>query len=197
MKCKHKFKTINTVSRRTYQKGSQKFRSGFEEANSHGIKILVARRQQCRDCGKKRTTVEISKKQLDAIFSNLSSRLEKEPSNMPISSVEKKVRDFLINVAKGQVATRHEKKAMYKEVWDLVYPSRQFGRGNTNEVVEWIVNISNYDTDNGKPPLNSLVVRGDTGMPGASWEEWKNQSGVLFENAEEAQQACWNYWNNK
>jgi len=193
MPCQHKFKTVNTVSRRAYKSGSTKFRSEFKAADSFGIKILVARRQQCLKCKKKRTTVEISKMQLDTIFPKLSSKLKMEPDGTALSDVEKKVRKYLIKISKGKSNPRHKNKAMYKEVWNSVYPSRKFGRGNTNEVVEWIVNISNFDMKHGRPPLNSLVVRGDTGMPGNSWNGWKEAFNAPFNNAEEAQQACWNF----
>jgi hypothetical protein len=193
-KCKHKFKTVNTVSRKAYREGSKKFKSGFDEANSYGIKILVARQQQCLECGTKRTTVEISKSQLDSIFSQLPTKLEDEDTDSDLSKTEIRVRDYLIRVSKGEIETRHGRKAMYKEVWNEVYPSRPFGRGNTNEVVEWIVNVSNFDTTNARPPLNSLVIRGDTGMPGYLWETWRKHSDTPYRTAEEAQHACWHYW---
>jgi len=193
MLCKHKFKTVNTVSRHAYKSGSTKFKSGFKAADSFGIKILVARRQQCLKCSKKRTTVEISKIQLDTICAELTSNLVIKSDDTALSGVEKKVRKYLIRISKGQVKSRHKNKAMYKEVWNFVYPSREFGRGNTNEVVEWIVNISNFDTKHGRPPLNSLVIRGDTGMPGASWEEWRKHSYTIFTDAGDAQQGCWNF----
>jgi hypothetical protein len=197
MTCKHKFKTINTVSKKTHSEGSKKFKSGFEEASSYGIKILVARQQQCLECGVKRTTVEISKRQLDSIYAQLPQKLEDDQVDSPLSKIEHNVRDFLIKVCKGEIETRHKRKAMYKEVWLNIYPSRPFGRGNTNEVVSWVVNISNFDVDNSRPPLNSLVVRGDTGMPGESWEEWRKASERKYgrvEKVDKAQQACWDYW---
>ncbi len=194
MSCAHKFKTINTVSRRAHKDGSNKFRSGFEEAYLIGIKILVARQQQCVKCDKKRTTIEISKTQFNNIIEKLSSNISSETNDGLLSKVEKKVRTYLIEVSQGQIKTRHEKKAMYKEVWLKIYPKRPFGRGNTNEVVEWIVNISNLDTKNGKPPLNSIVVRGDTGLPGVSWTEWEKDSDTPYRDVQEAQEACWGYW---
>lgn len=194
MPCSHKYKTVNTVSRHAYKEGSNKFRSGFEEADALGIRILVARQQQCLKCSKKRTTIEISKAQFNNIVEKLPSKISSETSNGVLSKTENKLRKYLIKVSKGQVETRHNNKAMYKEVWNYIYPARQFGRGNTNEVVEWIVNISNYDTENSRPPLNSLVVRGDTGMPGGSWDEWKDYSSTPYKNAKEAQNACWKYW---
>lgn len=194
MLCAHKFKTINTVSRRAHKEGSNKFRSGFEEADAIGIKILVARRQQCSKCDKKRTTIEILKTQFNSIIEKLPSKIPNETNDGMLSKIEGKIRRYLIKVSKGQIKTRHKNKAMYKEVWNYIYPARQFGRGNTNEVVEWIVNISNFDTDNDKPPLNSIVVRCDTGMPGSSWDEWRKHSNTPFKNAEEAQLACWEFW---
>jgi hypothetical protein len=194
MKCIHKWKTINTISRKAHNEGSKKFKSGFEEANDYGIKILVARQKQCSECGIKRSTVEISKNQLNQIYSQLDQEVESDNENDELSSFEKKVRAYLIAVSKGEISTRHSRKAMYKEVWLHIYPSRPFGRGNTNEVVEWIVNISNYDTASNRPPLNSLVVRGDTGMPGESWEEWRINSKTSYETIDKAQQACWKFW---
>jgi len=194
MLCTHKYKTVNTISRRAHKEGSKKYKSGFEEADAIGIRILVARQQQCIKCQKKRTTIEISKTQFESIIEKLPSKIPNESNDEVLTKAENKVRTYLIKVSKGLVKTRHKNKAMYKEVWNLIYPARQFGRGNTNEVVEWIVNISNFDTDNGNPPLNSLVVRGDTGMPGGSWDEWKEYSNAPFKNAEEAQLACWDYW---
>jgi hypothetical protein len=193
MTCKHIWKTVNTIPRKAHLGGSKKFKSGFEEADEHGIKILTVRQKQCSECGKKRTTVEISKAQLDAIYNSLSGEI-KENLESELSTVESKVRKYLINVSKGKVQTRHERKAMYKEVWLYIYPARPFGRGNTNEVVEWIVNISDYDTNNDRPPLNSLVVRGDTGMPGNSWDEWKKYSTSTYGTADVAQNACWRRW---
>lgn len=193
MACEHIWKTVNTISRKAHLGGSKKFKSGFEEAEEHGIKILTARQKKCLECGKKRTTVEISKAQLDAIYNGLSGAIT-ENVESELSIVENKARKFLIEVSKGNIQTRHERKAMYKEVWLHIYPTRPFGRGNTNEVVEWIVNISDFDTSNDRPPLNSLVVRGDTGMPGDSWDEWQSNSGSPYETASAAQNACWSYW---
>jgi len=194
MACKHIWKTVNTISRKAHLAGSKKFKSGFDEADAYDIKILSARQKQCVECSKKRTTVEISKTQLDSIYNHLSRPIGKEGREEGLSNIENKVRKFLIKVSKGKVQTRHERKAMYKEVWLHIYPSRPFGRGNTNEVVDWIVNISDFDTSNDLPPLNSLVVRGDTGMPGDSWVEWKKHSNSLYKNVEAAQIACWDFW---
>lgn len=197
MKCTHKWKTINTISRKAHKEGSKKFKSGFEEADSYGIKILVARQKQCIECGVKRSTVEISKNQLKQIYSQLDQRVESDNERDKLSIIETKVRAYLINVSKGRIETRHYRKAMYKEVWLHIYPSLTFGRGNTNEVVEWIVNISDYDKAKNRPPLNSLVVRGDTGMPGQSWEEWRINSKTSYKTIDEAQQACWDLWRTK
>ncbi|MDO9177448.1 MAG: hypothetical protein Q7U16_03820 [Agitococcus sp.] len=196
--CEHKYQTLNTISHRAHQEGSKKFKSGFEEAAANGIKILVARQQQCAECGKKRTTIEISKNQFD----NILALLERDPEpdvEDDLSKTEIKVRKYLIRVLEGKEDTRHEGLAMYKEVWNHIYPTRPFGRGNTNEVVDWIVNISNFDTSGKgggiKPPLNSIVVRGDTKEPGVSWELWRvNTSAYKNKTLEEAQQECRDYW---
>ena len=194
MKCTHKWKTVNTVSRKAHQEGSKKFKSGFEQADSFGLKILSARRKECLYCGIKKTTVEISQSQMCKIYAQLDQRVDELGTDY-LSEIEIEVRNYLISVSKGIIENRHSSKAMYKEVWNLIYPSRRFGRGNTNEVVDWIVNISDFDISLGRPPLNSIVVRGDTGMPGTNWDEWKKYSDTKYKNAEEAQEACWTYWN--
>ena len=194
MKCIHKWKTVNTISRKAHREGSKKFKSGFEQAESHGIKILVARQKQCIKCGDKKTTVEISQEQMNKIYDQLIDGIDEKSEIEELSTTEIEVRNYLISVSKGVIENRHAGKAMYKEVWNLIYPSRQFGRGNTNEVVDWIVNISDFDTSHGRPPLNSLVVRGDTAMPGASWDEWKKYSNTPYKTVEKAQDACWSYW---
>ncbi len=55
-------------------------------------------------------------------------------------------------------------------------------------------NISDYDTAFGRPPLNALVVRGDTGEPGDSWEVWRKGSDSPYKTLKEAWKACWEFW---
>ena len=120
-------------------------------------------------------------------------------SKKELLTVENQVRNYLIDVSRGKYPkNRHDNLATYKETWKVIYPSKVFGRGNANEVVDWIVNISNVDLKNDAPPLNSLVVRGDTKKPGVSWETWRDQSGTKFKNVEDAQNACWKHsWKKK
>lgn len=71
--------------------------------------------------------------------------------------------------------------------------------GKAHKMVPMILNISEYELRKGRPPLNELVVRGDTGEPG---EEWKvirralESRGVLvpYSSHGEAQEACRRYW---
>ncbi|OLQ83784.1 hypothetical protein BIT28_20165 [Photobacterium proteolyticum] len=111
-----------------------------------------------------------------------------------VSKVEKKVRKTLIKVARGELNTYYFRKITYKELWLTQYPGGAWGQGHTPEVVEWIVNISNADTDNGLPPLNALVVRKDTSEPGKDWKSWHKSVGSPFESQDHAQAACWAYW---
>ena len=114
-----------------------------------------------------------------------------------LTQMEINVRKILIEVARGNHSTYHYRKITYKELWLTQYPARTWGRGNTSEVVGWIVNISNQDTDNGLPPLNSIVVRKDTSEPGKDWVTWHKSVGSPFESQGHAQAACWAYWPTK
>lgn len=115
--------------------------------------------------------------------------------NKMLSNTEKAVRKDLIKVCRGEVKTFHRRKITYKELWEKHNSGGgSWGRGCTNEVVEWIVNISNYDVAQGRPPLNSLVVRKDKGRPGKDWETWHKSAGSPYESLAHAQAACWVYW---
>ena len=99
-----------------------------------------------------------------------------------LTKKEKKVRDILARVARGDFSTYHHRKITYKELWLTQYPDEQWGQGHTSEVVEWIVNISDQDTKNGLPPLNSIVVRKDNSDPGKNWKSWHKNVGSPFES---------------
>jgi len=115
-----------------------------------------------------------------------------------LTELEREVRKTLIKVCRGEIRTTHRRKINYKAVWEKHSPSRgKWGRGHTPEVVEWIVNISNYDIERGRPPLNSLVVRVDTGQPGKDWHLWHKGAGSPYESLAHAQAACWSYWPEK
>jgi len=115
-----------------------------------------------------------------------------------LSQTEKAVRKTLITVCRGEKKTVHCKKITYKELWENHSESgNNWGQGCTPEVVKWIVNISNYDIRQGRPPLNSLVVRKDTGQPGKDWENWHKSTGSLYESLAHAQAACGVYWPEK
>lgn len=114
-----------------------------------------------------------------------------------LSQTEINVREVLIEVARGERSTFHYREITYKELWLTQYPGKKWGRGNTSEVVEWIVNISNQDTGKGLPPLNSIVVRKDTKEPGKDWGTWHKSVGSPFESQGHAQAACWAYWPTK
>ena len=109
----------------------------------------------------------------------------------------KKVRGILVGVARGEVDTHHYRKIGYKELWLLIYPDGSWGQAYTKEVVDWIVDISDVDVEKGLPPLNSLVVRQDSGQPGVDWEAWHKEAGSPFESLSHAQAACWAYWPTK
>lgn len=115
-----------------------------------------------------------------------------------LTDVECAVRQTLIKVCRGEEQTVHRRKINYKSLWEKHSPSgSNWGRGNTSEVVTWIVNISNHDIKHGRPPLNSLVVRVDTGQPGEDWDSWHKEAGSPYESLAHAQAACWVYWPEK
>ncbi|GAA4649335.1 hypothetical protein GCM10023116_16090 [Kistimonas scapharcae] len=197
---KHVWETIGTVPRKAHSEGSKHYRAGFNDAKMRGINISVARRKKCKNCDKKITTVEITHDQLKSIFNILDEHGIKlsDATNSKLSKIERSVRKYLIRVCKGYEKTHHLKKVTYKEVWEHVYPNVPWGQIRTNDVVAWIVKISEHDLPKGRPPLNSIVVRKDTGMPGEKWESWKEyweEKNYLipFNTMEEAQAACWDY----
>ncbi len=109
-----------------------------------------------------------------------------------LTNVERAVRKTLIKVCGGEEQTKHRRKINYKALWEKhSAPDRVWGRGNTPEVVSWIVNISNYDVEHGRPPLNSLVVRLGTGQPGKKWDSWHKEAGSPSESLAHAQAAGW------
>lgn len=115
-----------------------------------------------------------------------------------LSPIEEEVRKTLIKVCRGDVKTIHRRKITYKELWEKHSSSGgSWGQGCTPEVVGWIVNIPDYDVKAGRPPLNSIVVRKDTGQPGKDWTEWHKSAGSPYESLAHAQAACWVYWPEK
>ena len=111
-----------------------------------------------------------------------------------LAHIERAVRQTLIEVCRGQLATHHSRKITYKELWERHSPGRVWGRGCTHEVVRWIVNVSDHDISANRPPLNSLVVRRDTKQPGANWEMWHKSVENPYKSLDHAQEACWLYW---
>lgn len=115
-----------------------------------------------------------------------------------LSQTEESVRKTLIKVCRGKEKTTHHRKITYKELWEKHNSSGgSWGQGCTSKVVDWIVNISYYDVRAGLPPLNSIVVRKDTGEPGEDWEEWHKSEGSPYGSLAHAQTACWAYWPEK
>jgi hypothetical protein len=115
-----------------------------------------------------------------------------------LTELEGAVRKTLIKVCRGEIQTVRRRKINYKALWEKHSPSGgNWGQSRTQEVVDWIVNISNYDVEQGRPPLNSLVVRIDTGEPGDEWHSWRKEAGSPYESLAHAQAACWAYWPEK
>ena len=113
-----------------------------------------------------------------------------------LTKLERAVRKTLIKVCRGEVQTAHRRRINYKALWEK-HSRDKWGQGQTPKVVNWIVPISNYDVEHGRPPLNSLVVRIDTGQPGDDWHDWNKGAGSPYKSLEHAQAACWAYWPEK
>ncbi len=115
-----------------------------------------------------------------------------------LSGTEEAARKTLIKVCRGEEKTFHRRKITYKELWEKHSESDgSWSQGCTPEVVGWIINISDYDVGQGRPPLNSIVVRIDTGQPGENWEDWHKSAGSPYASLAHAQAACWVYWPEK
>ena len=112
---------------------------------------------------------------------------------------EKKARALLIRVAKGLVNTHKIGLISYKEFWRVI-DRRPWGRAKKDEIVNIVSNISTYELQNERPPLNELVVRKDSHLPGEPWENIKQQHedqyrvDVPYTSHRDAQEACWKFW---
>jgi len=179
----HQWKTTDTVARKAYLKGEKKFRSGFEKASEARINLIAARRKVCDKCGETKTTVELDWEELRPL--------------LPSDDIGK-VHQILIKVAMGkEKKIKYSKRITYKELWEKIHPETPWIPKNfrklTGVVVDWIVDISNDNIEKNEPPLNSLVVRSDTGMPGYDWTLWAKSKASIYKTAKKAQEACWEY----
>jgi len=115
---------------------------------------------------------------------------------------EKIAKELLVKVAKGFVNTHKTGLISYKEFWEAI-DKRPWGRARKNEIVNIISNISTYELQNERPPLNELVVRKDSHEPGQPWKKIKQYHekhyglDVPYKSHREAQEACWKFWGLK
>jgi hypothetical protein len=181
--CSHQWKTTDTVAIKAHLNGEKKFRSSFEKASEADVNLHAVRRKVCANCGVKKTTVELDWEDFRPL--------------LPSDDL-KKVRQLLIKIALGKEKdSKYPKRITYKELWEKIHPETPWLPENfrkfTRIVVDWLVDIANQNLENGEPPLNSLVVRSDTGMPGDDWKNWAEAEGCQYKTADEAQNACWCY----
>lgn len=121
---------------------------------------------------------------------------------MTLSKQEEKVREILVRTAKGKTKTHRLGLISYSELWERV-SKKPWGRGCKSQVVNWISKISTYELLHGRPPLNEVVVKKSTGLPGEPWlpikrhHEKKLKINLPYKSHEEAQGACWQYWAQK
>jgi hypothetical protein len=116
-----------------------------------------------------------------------------------LNELEKKIRKTLIKVAKGQISTEKPGLISYKELW-ATFSKKKFGMGNAKVIVNYITKISGYELLNERPPLNELVIKKATSVPGEHFESIKayliDSYGVdiPYSTHKEAQEDCWRYW---
>ena len=116
-----------------------------------------------------------------------------------LTKQEKKARELLVKVAKGFVNTHRTGLISYKEFWTAIDRS-QWGRARIHEIVDIVSHISTYELQNERPPLNELVVRIDSHVPGEPWENIKQHHeehygvDVPYTSHREAQEACGKFW---
>ena len=116
-----------------------------------------------------------------------------------LTIIERAVRQTLIRVYRGEIQQpKFPRRIGYKALWKR-HSSRNavWNRGkHLDDVVKWIIHISNYDEAHNPPcpPLNSIVIRLDTGQPGKGWKEWNMHHRRPYSSITEAQNACWAKW---
>jgi hypothetical protein len=86
-----------------------------------------------------------------------------------LNTTETNARKLLIEVAKGAINTRIPGRIGYQVFWERIFRDKKWERGKTKTIIRIITQVSGYELQNGRPPLNELVVRvsGDNkGKPG-------------------------------
>lgn len=126
-------------------------------------------------------------------------RNELRRDQIVLDGVETKVRRKLIAVAQGELDTHKSGYISYKELWRTI-TRKSWNQSRARKIVSWITRVSAFDLQNGRPPLNELVVRINEFVPTEPWSSikayLKSQFGVVapYGSHEEAQEACWKYW---
>jgi len=131
-----------------------------------------------------------------------------------LSSIENKIREILVDTAKGNLKTHKSGLITYKELWQKI-SRKKWGMRRTSTIVPMILKISVIEVSNRRPPLNELVVNRKIGEPGEAWSRIKRglertfrpnrdphavglggigNLKVSYSSHLEAQKACWDYW---
>ena len=119
-----------------------------------------------------------------------------------LSKQETRARLILVGVAQGRARTPRVGYISYKGLWRRL-STKKWGRARVRPIIEIITNISAYELQHGRPPLNELVVPTNRSTPTEGWngirQYLKKKSGktVPYSGHEMAQQACWNHWRRK
>jgi predicted HNH restriction endonuclease len=118
---------------------------------------------------------------------------------MQLTALQSKVRLLLIRVAQGEPLGERVGLISYKELWSRLSNS-PWGRGNSQKIVAFITAISGFELEQGRPPLNELVVPKNKPKPSQSWMGIRRHLKKTFavdapyNSHREAQEACWRYW---
>ena len=194
MPCTHKWKTVGKVTQEDHDLGNPKFSKGFETYNAlenpiSGEKLVViaVRRRQCTLCQERSTTVEMDHFELKVHLPNHN------------HSLFGRTKVILIDVAKGttHLQLTYGNRISYMELYEAL--GAPFGAWSpsirikaTRFIEEIVIEISDANIANGEPPLNAIVVRKDTGLPGPGWNDWAKRN-VYKKTPQQAQNEVFNH----
>lgn len=115
---------------------------------------------------------------------------------------QRRVRDILIEVAKGRKQTCKPGVVSYKELWEMI-SDKPWGRAYKDPIVRMIHSISLHEIERNRPPLNELVVVKAIDEPGDEWGNIKDHLerdagiDIPYDSHQSAQESCWAYWGRK
>ena len=116
-----------------------------------------------------------------------------------LNRLQLKAHEILAGVAAGVIISRQSGTISYKELWERL-SDEGWVRARYKTIVNIITTVSAQELQNGRPPLNELVVAIGKSEPTESWKNisayLKTISGVTpkYRDHTEARRACQSYW---